>query len=236
MSNDKEANFNVRIKKYPTLVLMMLGIGAVFATGIVTMLPQQAVADHTSDDVVCPITHCVGTDDIADAAVTNMKIRLGAVTTSKIVNNGVTLAKLGPNSVDSSKIVDGSVALADLAANSVNTGKIVDGTIIKADINTSFMRAFTYNDDATGNAAGWNPDGVTTLFSVQSGPTGSDPTGNNSVILISMNNAGFGATNPVAGCFVYNWGVNVAGTGFADFKCVNAPLNGANLNIVIINP
>jgi hypothetical protein len=81
-----------------------------------------------------PVAGSIGTSQLAD----------GAVTTVKIADLNVTLAKLAANSVDASKIVDGSVGTAEIAdssvtsakiaANAVTSTKILDGAVGTAEI------------------------------------------------------------------------------------------------------
>ena len=79
-------------------------------------------------------------------------------------------------------------------------------------------------DDAGGNAAGWNPDGATLIFTVTDGAAS---VGANSVISIST-----GADATVTGaCFVRT---RTATTNFV-ITCSVAPANGATLQYMIVN-
>ena len=86
----------------------------------------------------------VGAIDLAASAVTSTKIAAGAVTnaalgadavtTDKIATAGVGVTDIADGAVTSAKILDGTISLADLADGAVTSAKILDGTITTADI------------------------------------------------------------------------------------------------------
>ncbi|RLI46534.1 hypothetical protein DRO69_02820 [Candidatus Bathyarchaeota archaeon] len=67
----------------------------------------------------------IGTDDIADGAVTSAKLADGAVST----------AKLADSAVVESKIADGAVTSAKIADSAITTAKIADGAVTPAKTN-----------------------------------------------------------------------------------------------------
>jgi hypothetical protein len=85
-----------------------------------------------ADDVECP--GCVETDDLADAAVTAMKIATGAVTATRIADGSVTGSKISASAVTGDKIADGAIDTADLANGAVTGAKIAVGAITSATI------------------------------------------------------------------------------------------------------
>jgi len=58
----------------------------------------------------------LGTNEIADAAITQQKLAAGSVSTGKIQDGAVTIGKLADNSVSSAKLRDGSVRSDALGA------------------------------------------------------------------------------------------------------------------------
>ena len=84
------------------------------------------------------------------------------------------------------------------------------------------MKLITLEDDAEGNAKGWNPDGSTALFFIQDADVG-----NNSVVVVSADSG-----DPNNGCG--NVVIFVDLNGF-DISCSH-PGEGSKLNYVVINP
>jgi hypothetical protein len=79
----------------------------------------------------------VTTGKIADAAVDSFKIANGAVTTARILDNAVTTAKILNTAIITAKIANANVTLAKMAASSVNSSNIVDLSIVDGDINAA---------------------------------------------------------------------------------------------------
>jgi hypothetical protein len=73
-------------------------------------------------------------NELANNAVTTIKLIDNAVTSAKIADGTVATADLANNSVNSAKIIDGSIVTADLADNAVTSAKIVDGSIVAVDL------------------------------------------------------------------------------------------------------
>lgn len=86
----------------------------------------------------------LGTDDIADKAITNQKladnsvseskIADGSVTTAKIADTSVTTQKLSDNSVTTQKIADGSITNPKIAPDAVTTDKIATAQVQERNI------------------------------------------------------------------------------------------------------
>lgn len=86
----------------------------------------------------------LGTQNIADAAVTSPKIDEGAIVTVKLADGSVTSAKILDGSITtidlmdglltSIKIADGAIVTAKLADGTVTSAKIVNGAIIAEDL------------------------------------------------------------------------------------------------------
>ena len=66
----------------------------------------------------------VGTNQLANSAVTQAKISDNAVTTAKIADNAITAAKIADNAITAAKIADLSISAADLANNSISENKL----------------------------------------------------------------------------------------------------------------
>ena len=70
------------------------------------------------------VTIEVGTDGIADGAVTTAKLADGAVTTAKLADKNVTTAKLADGAVNTDKLADKNVTTEKLADTSVTMSKL----------------------------------------------------------------------------------------------------------------
>ena len=90
------------------------------------------------------------------------------------------------------------------------------------DVSPTFMKRMHLDDDATGNAVGWNPNGVDKAFTVTDAAVTK-----NSAVLITLD-APVGA-NEVCSTFVI-------GGGSFSMSCTFSPPNAESLNYVIINP
>ena len=76
----------------------------------------------------------VDTEQIARGAVTEEKIKNGAVGTNQLADDAVTLAKIADNAVGTAQLVDDAVTLAKIADNAVGTNQIVDDAVTEAKI------------------------------------------------------------------------------------------------------
>ena len=79
-------------------------------------------------------TGYVDTAQLAENAVTNLKIASSAVDTSELANGAVTSTKLDDNAVSVGKIVNGAVNTSKLADDAVTTVKIADSNVTTAKI------------------------------------------------------------------------------------------------------
>ena len=71
----------------------------------------------------------IGTDQIADKAVTTPKLADGAVTTGKLAAEAVTAEKIPYKSISSERIKDLTIGPLQLAPDAVIEGKIADGAV-----------------------------------------------------------------------------------------------------------
>ncbi|HEY8140033.1 MAG TPA: hypothetical protein VIE86_03015, partial [Nitrososphaera sp.] len=94
----------------------------------------------------------------AAATITSTDIVDNTIQSIDIKDAQIKTADLAGNAVTSGKIKSGEVKLLDIAPNSVDSSKIVDGSITEADLSDSLMKTVTLHDDASGLAAGWDPD------------------------------------------------------------------------------
>ena len=76
----------------------------------------------------------VGTDQLADDAVTQDKIADDAVGTDQLADDAVTQGKIADDAVGAAQIQDGAVGTDQLADDAVTQGKIADGAVGSAQI------------------------------------------------------------------------------------------------------
>jgi hypothetical protein len=115
----------LRTKPTPVVVVVfgLVAAAAVLSVGYIMTLailaPEQlAEAAVTATDVICD--GCVGTTDIADSAVTSVKIGSGQVKSGDIGTNAVTTGKISDtNGVYSVDIVNGQVKTEDIASGAI---------------------------------------------------------------------------------------------------------------------
>ena len=74
-------------------------------------------------------TNSIGTAQLVDSGITQVKLASGAVSTINIIDASVTLAKMASNSIGTVQIVDSGITQEKLAANAINTVNIVDSGI-----------------------------------------------------------------------------------------------------------
>jgi len=113
------------------------------ATFVVDQAYSAAILVSDGDDWFIDSTQLlagsVGTDELADNSVTNLKMADNAVDTAEIADGAVTNPKLGADAVDGTKLTDnavgsehiqtGAVGTDELATDSVTTIKVLDGNI-----------------------------------------------------------------------------------------------------------
>jgi hypothetical protein len=71
----------------------------------------------------------IGTDELADAAVTAPKLRDSAVTAVKLAPLAVGESKIADAAVTTTKVADAAVTTSKIADSSVSTAKLVDGSV-----------------------------------------------------------------------------------------------------------
>lgn len=84
-----------------------------------------------------PSVGSVGTNQVADGAVTAAKLAASSVTTDKILNDNVTTSKIADDSVISSKIAASAVTSAKIADASVTQAKLSQPSTLAAAQNTT---------------------------------------------------------------------------------------------------
>jgi hypothetical protein len=104
----------------------------------------------------------VATADIADAAITTLKLADDAVTSAKIANGtiatadiadaAVTTLKLADNTVTSAKIADGTIATADIADGAITTLKLANDNVTTAKIADAAVTNLKMADNAVTSA------------------------------------------------------------------------------------
>ena len=162
-------------------------------TALAFAVPPAAPLWAQATDLVC--SQCVDTGDIADGAVTGVKLAPNAVNNSKILNgavnaaklsaNAVTVAKIAnnavstpklstasvtrpkiaPNAINASKIANAAVTAAKIAPDAVNRFKIADGAVTAAKLGIAHM---TFIDDSGNDVA--NCDALRDALTGLSGP------------------------------------------------------------------
>ena len=89
-------------------------------------------------------TSCVDENELAQGAVTTMKIGGASVNASKIASGAVTAAKIAPGAVNVTKLANSAVSTAKLQPAAVKTSRLADGAVTAAKMglsNTIFVDA-----------------------------------------------------------------------------------------------
>ncbi|MFQ5881394.1 MAG: hypothetical protein ACE5I9_02815 [Candidatus Methylomirabilales bacterium] len=116
-----------------------------------TIQANAVTATELQSDPMNDDNRAVRTNHIRDGAVTAAKILNGSVGTVELANAAVTNVKLAPNSVTADKIVDGSIGTAELANNSVPFSKIKTQSATTAFALTANSQAAVWYLAATGH-------------------------------------------------------------------------------------
>jgi hypothetical protein len=109
-----------------------------------TRLASDPVDDTTATDNAVQIA----TDDLADGAVSAVKIADSAIGTAKLADGAVTGDKLSSGAITSAVIPDGAVVTAKIADNAVNAAKIQDGSIGSAELAANSVARANLQDGA----------------------------------------------------------------------------------------
>jgi len=168
-----------------------------------------------------------GTSEIADNAITSEKIKNRQVKTGDIKNKAI----------KSIKIRDGTIQFKDINQNSCALNQIMkwDGSqwVCATDNDTTepgSIKHVQLNDDVVGNAAGWNPNGVISIFSI----TDPDISANSRVI--ATIGGGSASTHIPADIFCDRLWTQENKLRLNCFGGVNAAPDGSILRYTIFNP
>jgi hypothetical protein len=113
------------------------------------------------------------------------------------------------------------VGNAQIAPGAVTTTKIATGAVSSTDVSQSFMKQVHIFDNLAGNAIGWNPDGVKTVFTIDPAP-GVDGTTDNYISVT----AGISGGSLPSNCDMRWQGTF---TEFLAIICDHPPLEGVDL-------
>ena len=106
----------------------------------------------------------MGTDELANNAVTAAKIKDGSVGTDELANDAVTAAKIATGSVDNAKIANGAVNAVKISDRSVGNAKLADNSVTTAKIaNGSVGNAKIVNDAVNGSKIADNSVSINNL-------------------------------------------------------------------------
>lgn len=88
----------------------------------------------------------IGTNRIADDAITAAKIAAGAVGTSELADDSVTAAKIAADAVGTSEIAAGAVGASELASNAVTMAKLDVSVMAESDVTIAAAAVLTLFD------------------------------------------------------------------------------------------
>ena len=103
--------------------------GSQSAFDVLTGRPKYNGVPMTSNTDIPLVPEEIGTDMLADNAVTSDKISAGAVVADKIADGAVVTSKIVDDAVTSDKLADDAVTADKLASGAVTSGKIANGSI-----------------------------------------------------------------------------------------------------------
>ena len=107
------------------------------------LLPAGSGTLARLSDIGAPGPGTIGTAQLADGSVTNVKLASDAVTSNKILDGTIQTADLADESVTTAKLKTGHVTLIKMAPDSVDSSKIVNGSILPADLDPSVFSSFS---------------------------------------------------------------------------------------------
>ena len=131
-------------------------VGLLAGLAALLLFSNQQPAAAQATDLEC--SKCVDAGDVADEAVTgvklapnavsNAKIGNGAVNAAKLAANAVTVAKIANNSISTPKLTTASVTRSKIAPNAVNAAKIANAAVTAAKIAPGAVNKFKIADRA----------------------------------------------------------------------------------------
>lgn len=175
--------------------------------------------DGTSASPLGAANQGIGTAQLADGAVVNIKLADGTVTGEKIANGAVTNAKLADGTVTGEKIANGAVTGAKIATGQVlkslngltdsvtlQTGPNITitpfGNTLTIDSNGGGLSAVSHNATLTGDGTSGSPLGVFAPLTL---------TGSGTEAILSVANTGGGAAIAAAGPINTSTQYNIGG-------------------------
>ena len=99
------------------------------------LVPDGTISFNKIDPSTFDIPNgSVNTDDLADGAVTNLKVAADAIDTANIIDGAVTGAKIATGAVQTGNLANDAVTADKLAVNAVVTDNVVDASITASKI------------------------------------------------------------------------------------------------------
>src|SRR5262245_45698004 len=111
---------------------------------------SRLAGDPVDDTVATDNALQIGTEDLADGAVTGAKIPDGAIVTAKLDHGAVPGVKLSSRAIPSAVIPNGAVTTDKIADNAVTAGKILDGSVGTAELGANVVTRNNIAEGAVG--------------------------------------------------------------------------------------
>lgn len=196
------------------LLVEATGIGP----GTISAISSQILEYTVTNAVNIPANTIIR---IQISNINNPPTPSGSFTVSITTRNAANGIIDGPTATSAYNMVQ--VGNTQIAPGAVTTTKIATGAVGSTDVAESFMKRVTIFDTAGGNAVGWNPDGVQTIFSI----TTEDIDSEESLVTVNVH------SNTFAICNVFDTDNGTPGA--IDIACTSAPSEGSSLHYVISN-
>lgn len=119
-----------------------------FPLCVVTLAASGITSIYSSAGAAAVRLPLIGTDHIANAAVTMGKIASNAVTSGKIGTGAVITEKIADGAVTKAKIADAAVDSDQLAAGAVGSAKLADGAVTAAKLGAAVVGTAKIADGA----------------------------------------------------------------------------------------
>ena len=148
----------------------------------------------------------------------------GPTSSSSFTIKSITSSDIADNTIHGKDIEDNSVSgITDIQDRSISAFDIEGGTITGNEISPAFMKRVTLNDDAAGNAKGWDPNTDREFFTIsESGITG------------SRNNFYVDASNEGSNCHIDQYDLIAHTFGITCESVLGGAINNTPLEYIII--